>query len=134
MNTVEEAYAEIAESIKDFVADRSWEIGVCTCRIYGRMASTTWYLEEGGLRNAKASGWGNSSIDAAGAALLLREDLLKKTGQRIWGLTFTLYPSGKFNIEYDYNKPEHYEETDELISLADAVRELPSSGRGDPSP
>lgn len=50
------------------------------------------------------------------AARFLRDNLLKTTGQRIWGLTFTLYPSGKFNIEYDYNKPEGYEETDETIS------------------
>ncbi|MEO8121765.1 MAG: hypothetical protein ABI606_20885 [Rhodoferax sp.] len=55
------------------------------------------------------------------AALYLRDDLLKTTGERIWGLTFTLYPTGKFKIDYDYNKPEGYEETDETISLGDAV-------------
>ncbi|MFC5606404.1 antitoxin YezG family protein [Variovorax soli] len=44
------------------------------------------------------------------ALLFLRKDLLKTTGEHIWGLTFTLYPDGKFNIEYDYNKPEGYEE------------------------
>jgi len=32
------------------------------------------------------------------------------------GLTFILYPNGKFNIEYDYNKPEGDEETDETIT------------------
>ncbi|MEO8121767.1 MAG: hypothetical protein ABI606_20895, partial [Rhodoferax sp.] len=57
------------------------------------------------------------SYAANDAALYLRDDLLKTTGQRIWGLTFTLYPSGKFKIDYDYNKPEGYEETDETISL-----------------
>jgi hypothetical protein len=31
-------------------------------------------------------------------------------------LTFTLYPNGKFNLEYDYNKPEGYEETDDIIT------------------
>lgn len=50
------------------------------------------------------------------ALLFLRDDLLRTTGQRIWGLTFTLYPDGKFKIEYDYDKPEGYEETDEVIS------------------
>ncbi len=50
------------------------------------------------------------------ACFFLRDDLLRTTGQRIWGLKFTLYPTGKFNIEYDYNMPEGYEETDEVIT------------------
>ena len=52
----------------------------------------------------------------AKALYFLRDDLLRTTGQRIWGLTFTLFPDGKFKIEYDYNKPEGYEETDEVIT------------------
>ena len=55
---------------------------------------------------------------ASDAVLYLREDLLKTTGQRIWGLTFTLYPDGKFTVEYDHNKPEGYEETDETIDVS----------------
>lgn len=47
------------------------------------------------------------------ALLFLRDELLHTTGQRIWGLTFTLYPDGQFNIEYDYNKPEWYDEEEE---------------------
>jgi hypothetical protein len=52
------------------------------------------------------------------ACLFLRDDLLKTTGQRIWCLTFTLYLDGKVNIEYDYNRPEDYEETDETIDVS----------------
>jgi hypothetical protein len=48
--------------------------------------------------------------------LFLRDDLLRTTGQRIWGLSFTLFPDGQFKIEYDYNKPEGYEESDEIIT------------------
>lgn len=29
---------------------------------------------------------------------------------------FTLYPDGEFDVEYDYNKPENYEEADELVA------------------
>lgn len=47
------------------------------------------------------------------ACVFVRDHLLQTTGQRIWGLTFTLYPDGKFNVEYDYNKPAHYEEDDD---------------------
>lgn len=41
---------------------------------------------------------------------------MRTTGQRIWGVTFTLYTDGKFDVEYNYNKPEGYEEADETIS------------------
>ena len=46
----------------------------------------------------------------------LKDNMLKLTGDKIWGLTFTLYPDGKFEIEYNYDKPEDYEETDEVIT------------------
>ena len=59
---------------------------------------------------------------------LLRDDLLATTGARIWGLTFTLHPEGKFKIEYDYNKPEDYEETDETISGDEINQRLRSLG------
>ncbi|EGK15442.1 alanyl-tRNA synthetase [Psychrobacter sp. 1501(2011)] len=42
--------------------------------------------------------------------------MFKSLGDRIWGLTFTLYPDGKFEIKYNYDKPKDYEETDEVIT------------------
>lgn len=60
------------------------------------------------------------------AALFLRDDLLRTSGQRIWELTFTLYPDGKFKLDYDYDKPEDYEETDETISGDEAISSLQS--------
>ena len=50
------------------------------------------------------------------ASLFLRNHIINLTGEKIWGLTFTLYPDGKFEIEYDYDKPKDYEETDEVIT------------------
>ena len=55
-------------------------------------------------------------VSCTDALLYLRDNLLQTTGQRIWGLTFTLWPDGKFKIEYDYDKPEGYEESDEVIT------------------
>lgn len=65
------------------------------------------------------------------ACLFLRDDLLRTTNQRIWGLTFTLRPDGKFDLQYDYNKPQGYEETDETIdvSLTDFVEKKPIGAR-----
>ncbi len=42
--------------------------------------------------------------------------MLENTGHRIWGLLFTLYLDGRFEIEYVYNKPDDYEESDDVIS------------------
>jgi len=50
------------------------------------------------------------------ACVFVRDQLLQTTGRRIWGLTFTLYPDGKFNVEYDYNKPPNYEEDDDEVA------------------
>lgn len=56
------------------------------------------------------------SSAATTAVRFLRDHLLATTGRRIWGLTFTLYPDGKYDIEYDYTKPSDYEEIDEVIT------------------
>jgi len=51
--------------------------------------------------------------------LSLRDTILKETGKRIWGLTYTLYPDGKHEIEYDYNVPEGFNEKGEWIGEED---------------
>ncbi|MFC3627495.1 hypothetical protein ACFOKJ_15355 [Vogesella amnigena] len=48
--------------------------------------------------------------------LRIRDCIMNEGGCRIWGLTFTLYPGGKYEIEYDYNKPADYEDTEDTIS------------------
>ena len=114
--TVEEAYNEIAKSLLDFPRGREWDKLVFNSKIYTQMASSSKYLKYKGIQDNKSKGWSSDSIDSGGAVLFLRDNLLATTGERIWGLTFTLYPSGKFHIDYDYNKPEDYEESDETIS------------------
>lgn len=56
--------------------------------------------------------WENS----AQSVYYIRDKMLQNAGHRIWGLIFTLYPDGKFEIEYDYNKPEDYEESDDIVT------------------
>lgn len=48
--------------------------------------------------------------------VLLRDLVLKNTGDRIWSVIFTLHSDGKFTTEYDYEKPENYEETEGVIT------------------
>lgn len=53
---------------------------------------------------------GMAIFDIQKAVISLRDEHLRTTGRRIWGLTFTLYPDGKYHIEYDYQKPADYED------------------------
>lgn len=115
MKTVEDAYNELARGIIDFVGGRAWDKALCCCKIYQKMASVNYLLEKSGDIDEKALGWPDTSIDSGKAAIFIRDDIFEKNGNRIWGLIFTLHPDGKFNIEYDYNKPEDYEETEDTV-------------------
>jgi hypothetical protein len=117
--TVEDAYNALGRYVRAFVGNRSWEEAGCKCRIYSKMASGSHWLKHVGVISEKGGFEENPDAmwDGLDAALFLRDDLMRTTGHRIWGLTFTLYPDGKFNIEYDYNKPEGFEETDETVEV-----------------
>jgi hypothetical protein len=52
------------------------------------------------------------------SALQIRDHLFLSTGKRIWGLTLTLYRNGTYDIAYDYNKPEDYQDSDEVASTS----------------
>lgn len=69
---------------------------------------------------------GDEIVSPFEALKYIKNNILETTGQIIWGLVFTLYPDGRFNIEYDYNKPEGYEESDDEISIEGAVKSLQS--------
>jgi hypothetical protein len=111
MNSVEEAYELIANKMMATVNIQDWERLELRAGIFDAMVSNEFFVfSKDFIDDTKAV---RSISDAA---LYLRDDLLRTTGARIWGLTFTLYPNGKFNLEYDYNKPEGYEETDDIIT------------------
>jgi hypothetical protein len=116
-NTVETAYSALADYLQAFVGDRRWDAATVDMKVFETMAKGAQSFEYQGLIDATGGFEGASDAIWTGldAAIFLRDDLLKTTGQRIWGLSFTLYPTGKFNIEYDYDKPEGHEVTDETI-------------------
>lgn len=118
INSVEIAYIKIANYLTAFIGHRVWDSATCHFRIIAKMARGTQWLVHNGVEERKGDFESRSEAiwDGLDAALFLRDDLLRTTGQRIWGLTFTLFPDGKFKIEYDYNKPEGYEETDDVIT------------------
>lgn len=111
-----EAYAYLAETVMDFVKGRKFDRAMCRCDIYKTMVSSSCWLLYNNEIEKKSLDWPNTDIPTSEAAIFLKNATLKQTGFRIWGLVFTLYPDGKFEIEYDYNKPDDYEESDDIIS------------------
>lgn len=129
---VENAYEYLAKSIFEFVAGVQWDVARSRTIILNRMTETSYWRSSGDevVENDKFPSL-EAEKAASKAAILLRDNILTTTGQRVWGLTFTLYPNGKFNIEYDYNKPEDYEETDEVIA-GDEINQTLSDLDGNP--
>lgn len=119
-----DSYQILARALFDFIQDRAWNVGYVKCQIYSGMVSNSCWYEFEGKPIKEAVSWPDTNIPVDDACFYLRDDLLQKTASRIWGLTFTLYPTGKFNIDYDYNKPEDYEESDEQITGAQANESL----------
>lgn len=132
MNTgfvdVGDAYQAIKMDVLAFPNGRTWETVVGHYQVLSKMVSCRWWLTNGDQIDRK---WNNGQEifngAACDAAIYLRNDHLRATGKRIWGLTFTLFPDGKFDIEYDYNKPDEYDESDDLepsIPLSEALHGL----------
>lgn len=112
MDTVEEAYEALGKRALDFIHNRAWDKVVCEAKIYNQMVSLSYWLEDAGVKNEKSVGFSLSPSESASACLYLRDDLIKSNGNRIWGLIFTLLPTGKMRIDYDYKKPEDFEDSE----------------------
>jgi hypothetical protein len=114
MNTsrsVEQAHQELKDACIAFVRGRPWDSVTCHAVILNKMARIQIYLvHDNRIERDRLAGT-DAVAAPEDAALFLRDDLLKTTGERIWGLTFTLYPDGRFNIEFDCNKPRGHEVT-----------------------
>ena len=119
MDTVERVYTVIAEKMIAAVNTEKWQKLILYSAIRTKMVSSEFviFLEHG----TDETKYVKSISDAC---FFLRDNLLSTTGKRIWGLTFTLYPNSKFNIEYDYNKPVGYEESDDVITAKEINQSL----------
>lgn len=126
---VESAYQAMATAALDFPQGRPWNAIYGKYGIFNKMISVEWGIIRNGIKDEKGKmppkETRNLSMDAAH---YLRDHILKTTGERIWGLTFTLYPTGKFNIEYNYNIPSDYEDSDEIITGEEINQSLSELG------
>lgn len=121
MDSLEDAYSQIANGILWFVQGEEWSCAKASASIWQRSTQVSY------TRTVKGEQITDDryppldvALDSSDALLFLREQLLKMTGQRIWGMGFTLFPNGSFDIEYDYSKPLGYEESNEEISGEEA--------------
>ncbi|MDQ7990411.1 MAG: hypothetical protein REI09_12315 [Candidatus Dactylopiibacterium sp.] len=124
MSTVESAYQTIAMVLHGS-ADSGWQKIVFKTSVLSKNCSgmQTSVVDRAGRGVSVGLGM-SKGFAVSDEVVFLRDNILETTGQRIWGLSFTLYPDGKFDIEYDYDKPEGYEETDETVSGDEASSSL----------
>lgn len=115
--SIEDAYQKLAQAVVSFCDDSDWDSAGGRTSIFDRMTQSSYWRMQGEetVENDRFPPL-DIGIEASKAALFIRDGLLKTTGHRIWGFQFTLYPNGKFSIQCDYEEPEGYIETDELIS------------------
>jgi len=128
-NLFDSACLVIAQALVSHSPQEEWASLVLSTPVlsHGLGGVTTLCLDKNGRETDIPIGF--SIFDIQKAVLCIRENVLHMTGDRIWGLTFTLYPTGKFNLEYDYNKPENYEEEgQEGIDFNDALEQLKQLG------
>ncbi|AXI84387.1 hypothetical protein FUT69_03655 [Xylella taiwanensis] len=119
---VEEAYQTIGEDLIAFAGERAWDEVVGKYEVYSKLVSSEcWLLKDGCVDKKNIGDSDGFSTRSYFAVLYLRDDLIKCTGHRIWGLTFTVYPTGKINIDYDYNRPEDYEDYDDYEECEDII-------------
>ena len=134
INSSEEAYKYIALEILSFIGDRQWESGGAKYEIWNQSIGTSWWLEFNGVLDETGSFPAReASALASEAVRFLHQEIIKTTGDRIWGVNFSLYPDGKFNVEYDYNKPNGLDESAETISgdeINMSLNRISSKGQG----
>lgn len=107
------ATEELSKAVIDFVHGRDWSSASFQAKVFEKAVFSSCNLLQGQDVVSEGLDWPDSSIDTSSATLFLRDEHLRTTGKRIWGLTFTLYPDGKYDIAYDHNKPADYDDSDE---------------------
>ena len=108
------AYEKIKKGILESVKKYEWDKAYSESEIWDR-ATSTGYFRTYKNEIIEANEYYDNSIQPLKELCYIRDQILAETGKRIWGLTFTLYPDGKYEIEYDYNVPEGFNEKGEWI-------------------
>lgn len=109
-------YQNLADSLLSNIGSANWDKVILTADILIDNASSISFIihDKGNEVNQELS---FKTVFIINDLLIeLRNIILHSTGNRIWSIVFSLFSDGKFQIEYDYNKPDDYEESDGIIS------------------
>lgn len=106
MNNLEDAYGILAAALLEFAGDDGWLIAGSKTTVLQQMTQTSYWRGEGGrhIENDRFP-CADAAWLASDAALYIRDQMMNSEATRIWGFALVLYPTGKFNIEFDYTKP-----------------------------
>nr|WP_315848335.1 DUF6882 domain-containing protein [uncultured Rhodoferax sp.] len=113
IDSAHKATEELSKALLDFVHGREWSSAELQAQVFEQAVFSSCSYRSGEIIVSDGLDWPDSTIDTSSAAFFLRKEHLRTTGKRIWGLIFTLYPDGKYDIAYDYNKPEDYDDSDD---------------------
>lgn len=103
--TAELCYQILADYLIGNVGGEEWDTLILESEIYDSMTTASAYkiyLNEKIYLNAEYRNKRNK------ATLFLKDDIFRSTGERIWGLVFTLVKNGSMKINYSYDKPDNY--------------------------
>ena len=120
MNTVEDAYVVIVQTLFKACTLKEWKVLSLSAPILSQNLGGTSAIQRSIDDTESDIPLGFEIFDIQKAVFFLREDLIKNNMGRIWGIDFKLFPDGNFKINYDYNKPDGYEDSDETIGGSQA--------------
>ncbi|WP_096087750.1 hypothetical protein [Agaribacterium haliotis] len=109
--TIEDAYRAIARNLVASIGDEEWDEAIDEIRVLDNSCrSRRWYIRNGEKIPATCDRSIEISSASSKAVMLIRDEISSSSGGRVWGVTFRLYPNGKFGIDFDYEKPDGYME------------------------
>jgi hypothetical protein len=127
IETVEQAYEAIGLVLARHAPTSVWTSLVLNAPMHAEQC--------GGISSVACTDSGDTDIPIGmdiftvqDAALFLRDRMLADTGHRIYGLLFRLMPDYKFSIQYDYERPDNYVESEGPVDINAALGRLKAIG------
>lgn len=134
MNSLEQAYEKLAAGVLEYCGVSKWQSSGSVTSVFAQMTqSSYWRVVDGELIENDRFPALEVGLQVSAAALFLRDEMKERTGHRLWKIEFTIQPDGNFKIQYDYNKPEDFEETEETVdvSLSDFAEKISRKVEGE---